>query len=105
MLVENYPVGWALDVKKPEPVVAYLIDLPGIAMQGRTMSEALAKLRAIAPTTLATYRQEGAVLPNPSSEPSLLIGSVRWAPPAWQPEFMRDSQVVEMGKRIELTPA
>jgi predicted RNase H-like HicB family nuclease len=108
MLVENYPVGWALDVSKPEPVVAYLIDLPGVAMQGRTMSEALAKLRAIAPNVLATYSQEGAVLPTPSREPSLLIGRVRWMSPARPTEFPRGSQVteiVEMGGSIELNPA
>lgn len=96
MMVENYPVGWALDTGKPEPVLAYLIDVPGIAMQGRTMSEALRKLQAIAPTVLATYQREGIGLPKPSPEPSLRIGRVKWTTTTPPPSFPRDSSAVDV---------
>ncbi len=104
MRIENYAVGWQLDVGKQEPVVAYLIDLPGVAMQGRTMMEALDKLNAIAPTVLATYRQEGATLPTPS-EPSLVVGGVRWMALPQPTEFPRDTQRVGTGDDFLLIPA
>jgi len=77
MLIEGYPVGWAIDTRKPEPVLAYLIDIPGIAMQGRTMKEAVRKLQVFAPTVLSRYLKEGTQLPQPSREPNLLIASVQ----------------------------
>jgi len=77
MLIEHYPVGWAVDAGKPEPIAVYLIDIPGIAMQGRTMKEAVNKLSAFAPAVLAKYRDEGAMLPAPSGEPNLRIAEIR----------------------------
>lgn len=80
MIVEEYPVGWAVDHRKAEPILAYLIDLPGIAMQGSTMQEAEAKLRAVAPVILQQYRAEGRSLPVPSSEPSMQVAAVELRP-------------------------
>lgn len=76
MVIENFPVGIALDLGKPEPFLAYLIDLPGIAMQGKTAVEAGEKLRVLVPTVLASYNKKGIALPTPSQEPSLTIGEV-----------------------------
>jgi predicted RNase H-like HicB family nuclease len=102
MLIETYPVGMALDVGKAEPFLAYLIDLPGVAMQGRSANEAREKLKAIVPAVLATYRKEGTVLPPASPEPSLTIGRVRWADTsgAARPS---SPQVVEIAPSIELS--
>jgi predicted RNase H-like HicB family nuclease len=77
MLIEQYPVGWAIGVGKPEPALAFLVDVPGIAMQGKTWVEAVAKLQAFAPSALAVYRKEGK-LPQPSREPALHIASIKW---------------------------
>lgn len=77
MLIEGYPVGWAVSAHHPEPFTAFLVDLPGVAMQGRTFAEALAKLTAVTPEILAIHRRDGTLKP-PSPEPALQVGSVRW---------------------------
>jgi len=108
MLIEKYPVGWAVDAGKPEPVLAYLIDLPGVAMQGRTFADAVAKLRNVAPEVLATYRREGRTLPAPSAEPNLQVGALQWlrarlfqAPAAAN----APTAEINVGADVELTPA
>ena len=105
MLIENYPVGWAVGVGKPEPVLVYLIDLPGIAMQGRTLKDALGKLQAVAPSVLATYRREGRALPQPSREPNLLIGGVQWLRAARLSQAKTSPSELELGADIQLAPA
>lgn len=77
-LVERYPVGWSVEAGKPAPVAAYLLDMPGVAMQGRDGGEALAKLRAVTPSVLKYLSQQGVVLPEPSAEPGMSIGSIEW---------------------------
>lgn len=102
MLIESYPVGWAVDAGKAESVLAYLIDLPGIAMQGRTFADAITKLRAVAPEALATLRRDGAVLPSPSAEPSLRIGAIQWLR-ARRREPVGDSDL-ELASDVQLAP-
>jgi predicted RNase H-like HicB family nuclease len=106
MLVEQYPVGWAVDFGKPEPVMAYLIDVPGIAMQGRTLTEAVAKLQAFAPTVLAVYRKEG-TLPAPSPEPGMTVGGVQLErhQPILATQSMHIPAAVEVNDELQLAPA
>lgn len=78
MIIEGYPVGWALDARHSAPFTVYLIDLPGVAMQGRTFREAVGKLQEAAPQVLGIYRREGKLLPTPSPEPGLGIRSIQW---------------------------
>ena len=81
MLIEQYPVGWAIGSGKPEPVLAFLMDVPGIAMQGKSWAEAVAKLQAFAPAALAVLRREGK-LPRPSAEPAFKVARVKWTTPS-----------------------
>ncbi|HEX9729904.1 MAG TPA: hypothetical protein VGA37_15515 [Gemmatimonadales bacterium] len=106
MLIEQYPVGWAVDAGKPESIMVYLIDVPGVAMQGTTMREALDKLAAFAPNVLATYREEG-TLPPPSGEPALEIGAVKVLRSQPMPAFMQLEQAAELdiGADLNLTAA
>lgn len=77
MLIQGYPVGWAISANHPEPFTAFLVDLPGVAMQGRTFPEALAKLTAVAPEILAAHKRDGTLKP-PSPEPAMQVGAVAW---------------------------
>jgi hypothetical protein len=74
MMIEQYPVGWAISAEGS--VTAFLIDLPGVAMQGRNFAEAVQKLAAIAPSVLAVHRKEGRLKP-PSLAPAE-IAAVEW---------------------------
>jgi hypothetical protein len=103
MLVESYPVGWAVDSRKAEPVAAFLIDIPGIAMQGRNLDEAITKLRALAPVALAALRRDNVVLPTPSREPTLTIGEL--AELRVRGPIGASKQVPEAELRIDLMPA
>lgn len=76
MMIQGYPVGWAVGSQTKEPYTMYLIDMPGCAAQGSTMKEAASKLEAIVPSFLDVYRRDGVTLPTPSAEPSLKIGTV-----------------------------
>lgn len=105
MLVEDYPVGWALDARETEPVLAYLIDLPAIARRGRSLTEALSKLEGVAPAILATYRREGTVLPQPSPQPNLRIGGVRWSVNSRVEAGASAGQLFEERTTIQLSPA
>jgi len=95
MLIETYPVGWALVPRKSEPVLAFLIDIPGIAMQGKSWAEAVGKLRAFAPRALAVYRDEGR-LPKPSPEPAFKVSRVKWTVPS----FAEGASVAQRESRV-----
>ena len=78
MMIENYPVGWGVNPSKPEPVSAFLIDLPDIATRGRNLVEAVGKLRVIAPDALAALRREGTILPEPSRHSAFQVATIRF---------------------------
>jgi predicted RNase H-like HicB family nuclease len=77
MVIEGYPVGWAVGARSPEPFTVYLIDMPGCAAQGRTFQEAAYNLKSIVPGFLDLYRRDGVALPMASGEPTLQIGALR----------------------------
>src|SRR3970282_1457609 len=78
MKIEYYPVGWPVNPWKPEPVSAYLIDLPEITTRGRNLVDAVAKLRALVPEALAALRREGTILPEPSRDSAFQVRAIRW---------------------------
>lgn len=79
MMIANYPVGWSIRASGPGSIVAYLIDLPTVAMQGETALEAFQKLLAYAPIAIEGYRAEGRPVPPPSPEPTMSVGALEWS--------------------------
>ena len=103
MLIAGYPVGWAASASSPaEPFTAFLVDLPGVAMQGRTFKEALDKLAAVTPEILDIHRRDGTLKP-PSADLGLTIGAVRWMYAV--PRQTNAKEPVRPGPELQLAPA